>query len=545
MAFRFVILGDIHISTRGAVPPALPALLARVVERRPRFVVLAGDMTSGNPDDGYGMERVQSWWEALDRALAPLAEAGIPVLPIAGNHDSYTAAHRLGYDRMWADLVDRVAPLRLMGDPPRAYSVRVESLHLALAEVVDQGIDRDVERWLAADLAAARDAGLRLVVGHVPLRSGMGRTNAAFEQRLGGLLIAHGVDCYFAGHEHLVWDIGVDVGAGAVRQVIVGTPGARYTFPLRPPLRQQFCRGGLGWMPWTGRSFEVLPGTGAQRRQVVFAEVEVDGAQYAVDVHAVDEAGRLLPFYGDAPMPADVAAVVETRHVQRGLNRVMDAGLTVDGLSGPATRAAIADYQAMEGLPVTGVADAVTRARLADRALDPDLLAVPPPVGPAPPAPDAGERLLEEEVRWLQMALNRLIDAGLVVDGAFGPRTRAALEAWQRAAGLADSGVPDAATMDGLRAAFEALADGGGDEPADAPLPGRDPVDGRVDRRDEVRWLQAALNRAIDAGLTVDGLMGSRTRGAVRRFQEAAGLVVDGIPGRRTLAALRARLGLG
>ncbi len=538
MTFRIAILGDIHISTRGRVADALPAVIERVIEREPRCVLLAGDMTSGNPDDGYDLARVQSWWEALDGALAPFAAAGIPVLPIAGNHDTYTAAHREGYRRAWADLAQRIHPLTPSGMPPRSYSVRLDGLHIALAEIVDQGIDGAVERWLADDLAAAADADLRFVVGHVPLRSAMGRTNTAFERRLGSLLVEHGVACYFAGHEHLVWDIGIDTGAGAVRQVIVGTPGARYTFPLRGPLRRQFCRGAKGWMPWSRLCFDVEYGTGAQVPTVTFAEVEVSGSDYAVEMYAVRADGRVEPFWHFEAPPADVAAVIDLRHAQRGLNRVMDAGLVVDGLIGPATRAALRDYQAMEGLPVTGEPDAETRDRLAARLADPDVVAIPPPVAPGGPGLDAAERLAEEDVRWLQRALNRLADAGLVVDGQFGPRSRAALAGWQAAAGLPATGEPDDETLTRLRLAFEALLE------APEPLPGTQPDDGRVDTRGETRWLQAALNRAIGADLVVDGLMGRNTRAAVRRFQADAGLTVDGIAGRNTLAALRARLGL-
>lgn len=536
MTFRIVILGDIHISTRGAVAERFPAVVERIIEREPRCVLLAGDMTSGNPDDGHSLERVQSWWSALETALAPFAEAGIPVLPIAGNHDHYTAAHREGYRRAWADLAQRVAPLALHGMPPRAYSVRLDGLHIALAEIVDQGIDPDIERWLADDLAAAVDADLRFVIGHVPLRSAMGRTNAAFERRLGALLVEHGVACYFAGHEHLVWDIGIDTGAGAVRQVIVGTPGARYTFPLRGPLVRQFCRGSRGWMPWSRLCFDVRDGGGEQVEKVVFAEVEVSGPAYAVELYAVRADGRVAPFWRVEPPPADVAAVIDARHAQRGLNRIMDAGLVVDGLVGPATRAALRDYQAMEGLPVTGAVDPATLTRLAERLADPDVTAIPPPVDPIEPGPDPAERLAEEDIRWIQRALNRLLDAALVVDGLFGPRSRAALAAWQARVGLPATGEPDPETVDGLRLAFEALLD------APDPLPGRFPADGRVDARDEVRWLQAALNRAIDAGLVVDGLMGRNTRNAVRDLQRDAGLAVDGVPGPITLGALRARV---
>ena len=539
---RFIILGDIHISTRGVIPAPFPALIQHVIARDPAFVVIAGDATSGNPDDGHPPERVQQWYEALDAALAPLTAAGIPILPIAGNHDSYTPAHRAGYLAAWADLTERT-PLPLTGHPPTHYALRRDGLHLALIHAVDQGLDADVERWLRAELAAAADAELRLVVGHVPLGSAMGRTNTAYLRQLGGLFIQHGVACYFAGHEHLVWDIGVDVGPGHVRQVIVGTPGARYTFPLRPPLRALYCRHTHGYAPYTRRAFRVEPGTGHQHHKVTFAEVTVDGPAYTVDIHAVTPDG-LTPFFIDHPIPPDVARVIDLRHAQRGLNLILDLDLTVDGLDGPATRAAVRRFQTDEGdLTVDGVAGPLTRARIAQRVTERtgDLGPGPanPPDDPTPPL-DHAERLHDEEIRWIQRALNRLADAALTIDGDYGPRTTAAMTDWQRDAGLPPTGAPDPDTLDALRAAFEALV-GPRDEDAAALLAA---APARIRTRADTRWLQAALNHLIDADLVTDGLAGPATRDAVRAFQaDEDDLAADGLPGPLTLARIITRLG--
>jgi peptidoglycan hydrolase-like protein with peptidoglycan-binding domain len=64
--------------------------------------------------------------------------------------------------------------------------------------------------------------------------------------------------------------------------------------------------------------------------------------------------------------------------------------------------------------------------------------------------------------------------------------------------------------------------------------------DGEVNRRSTayVQWVQAALNRISGAGLTVDGVLGPRTRAAIQAFQRQRGLAVDGIVGPRTEAAL-------
>lgn len=54
----------------------------------------------------------------------------------------------------------------------------------------------------------------------------------------------------------------------------------------------------------------------------------------------------------------------------------------------------------------------------------------------------------------------------------------------------------------------------------------------------QVRTLQTKLNNwGYDAG-TVDGIFGSKTQAAVKRFQQKNGLVADGIVGSKTAAAL-------
>lgn len=56
------------------------------------------------------------------------------------------------------------------------------------------------------------------------------------------------------------------------------------------------------------------------------------------------------------------------------------------------------------------------------------------------------------------------------------------------------------------------------------------------------KWLQGALNELNNAGLTVDGIYGPRTRDAVTAFQTKFGLRADGLAGQITQAAISALL---
>jgi hypothetical protein len=67
----------------------------------------------------------------------------------------------------------------------------------------------------------------------------------------------------------------------------------------------------------------------------------------------------------------------EVKWVQTSLNRVMGAGLDVDGVVGPMTRGAIMAFQRSEGLAADGIVGPITKAALQRR------------VGGAPPTPPA------------------------------------------------------------------------------------------------------------------------------------------------------------
>lgn len=58
------------------------------------------------------------------------------------------------------------------------------------------------------------------------------------------------------------------------------------------------------------------------------------------------------------------------------------------------------------------------------------------------------------------------------------------------------------------------------------------------DSRDYVRWVQRALNSILGFDLKVDGVLGARTRRAVRALQKKFSLAVDGIVGPQTEAIL-------
>ena len=125
-------------------------------------------------------------------------------------------------------------------------------------------------------------------------------------------------------------------------------------------------------------------------------------------------------------------------------------------------------------------------------------------------------------VRSLQYLLNAR-GARLAVDGAFGPLTKNAVIAFQRAHHLAASGVADAGTWRALVITVRPGSTG----PAVRAV------------QDQVNFRNNKNGRT----LAVDGIFGLRTQAAVRAFQqgmalEVRGFPVDGVVGPLTWQAL-------
>jgi peptidoglycan hydrolase-like protein with peptidoglycan-binding domain len=147
-------------------------------------------------------------------------------------------------------------------------------------------------------------------------------------------------------------------------------------------------------------------------------------------------------------------------------------------------------------------------------------------------------RHVQERLLALGFMSRRDFDTG---PGIFGPRTEAAVSAFQASRKLGVDGVVGARTLAALNAGAGAApvgtgGAGAGDRVESTALTGRPPI--RIGSEGViVKQLQRRLNR-YGASLGLDGEFGAATDKAVKAFQRANGFTVDGIVGPTTAAAL-------
>ena len=141
------------------------------------------------------------------------------------------------------------------------------------------------------------------------------------------------------------------------------------------------------------------------------------------------------PSHAVAPSDVVVKRGDTSEQVVQVQRLLIAAGITVrggdDGVFGPGTEAAVKQYQGIRGLPVTGLVDTPTAVALG---------IVPAKALLAQGSSGAGVVQVQKELLAVGIALK----GG--ADGAFGPSTAKAVQAFQRSKQLPASGVIDAAT---------------------------------------------------------------------------------------------------
>lgn len=140
-----------------------------------------------------------------------------------------------------------------------------------------------------------------------------------------------------------------------------------------------------------------------------------------------------------------------------------------------------------------------------------------------PGQPTIGPGATGDVVRRAQRALRRTPDLGLVVDGVYGPATKAAVIGFQQGAGLQVDGIVGPHT-------WTALPDGG-------PMPTlHTGAHGLVVARLQNVLTNGAAGQWGTTPGPIDETFGPRTKASVEAFQAWGGVPADGVVGDRTWA---------
>lgn len=140
----------------------------------------------------------------------------------------------------------------------------------------------------------------------------------------------------------------------------------------------------------------------------------------------------------------------QVKAVQQALIELHRFRGKADGTAGPATRAAIRDFEKSTGLPETGQASHEVYIALAKAQANRE------PAGPAPaPATAAASWPANgaDQIRAIQQLLVELKFLTAEPTGTVGPLTKRAIRDYQRKAGLKETGEPSQALFESLKAA--------------------------------------------------------------------------------------------
>ena len=220
--------------------------------------------------------------------------------------------------------------------------------------------------------------------------------------------------------------------------------------------------------------------------------------------------------------------------------------VTVDGVYGSGTAAAVRAFQRLYGLTVDGIVGRTTWTELYDqfRSIQSDNGTPNAYPGTALREGSSGQNVRLVQF-WLKIARTVYTSlANVTVDGKFGSATAAAVRRFQSYFGLTSDGVVGRITWNKLYEVYNDIANkllSSSLRPGEYPGVLRNGSSGTAVRELQFYlYLMSAYESSIPP-VSIDGKFGADTERAVRAYQRFAGLTVDGVVGRTTWNSLYGR----
>ena len=220
--------------------------------------------------------------------------------------------------------------------------------------------------------------------------------------------------------------------------------------------------------------------------------------------------------------------------------------VTVDGVYGSGTAAAVRAFQRLYGLTVDGIVGLTTWTELYDQFRSIQSDNGTPNAYPGTPLREGSSGQNVRLVQfWLKIARTVYTSlANVTVDGKFGAGTAAAVQRFQRYFGLTADGVVGRTTWQKLYEVYNDIANrllSPSLRPGEYPGVLRTGSSGTAVRELQFYlYLMSAYESSIPP-VSIDGKFGADTERTVRAYQRFAGLTVDGVVGRTTWNSLYGR----
>jgi hypothetical protein len=212
-----VFMADLNGSYRSVeYHSRVPEAVAAIIALKPEAVVIAGDMIAGQVSPPLTEAEIAAMWKGFDTTIyQPLAQKGIQVLAVPGNHDASVypefSRERRVYAQFW-----RERPPALTLSPgsryPWYYGVALGEVDFVGLDVTAPGdLSAEQELFLAQRRESARTRGRPLLVAsHLPLYPvAVGRQQEVFSSSL----TPEPDELWVAGHHHAYY-AGITPGGG-------------------------------------------------------------------------------------------------------------------------------------------------------------------------------------------------------------------------------------------------------------------------------------------------------------------------------------------